>query len=61
MRHPNVGQDQFNNVVYFKVGIYNVDQRRINAVYFNVDVNNVRQSRHFHFRCHFQRRVLQRW
>ena len=27
------------------MGIYNIEQRRINAVYFNVDMNNVRQRR----------------
>ena len=32
----------WNNVVYVSVGIYNVEQRRINVVYFNVDLN-VRQ------------------
>ena len=25
------------------VGIYNIEQRRINVVYFNVDMNNVRE------------------
>ena len=34
-----------NNIVYLKVGIYNVEQRRINVAYFNVDVSNVRQRR----------------
>ena len=29
--------------MYFNVGIYNIEQRRINVVYFNVDMNNVRQ------------------
>ena len=28
------------------VGVYNVEQRRINVVYFNVDLNNVRPRRH---------------
>ena len=32
----------WNNVVYVSVGIYSVEQRRINVVYFNVDLN-VRQ------------------
>ena len=31
--------------MYFKFGIYNVEQRQINVVYFNVDMNNVRQRR----------------
>ena len=35
----------WNNVVYFNVGIYNVDLRWINVVYFKVDINNVRQRR----------------
>ena len=34
---------RWNNVVYFNVEMYNVEQRRINIVYFNVDINNVRQ------------------
>ena len=36
---------RWNNVVYFNVKIYNVEQRRINVVYFNVDMNNVGQRR----------------
>ena len=32
-------------VMNFNVGIYNIEQRRINVVYFNVDLNNVRQRR----------------
>ena len=31
--------------MYFNVGIFYVEQRRINVVYFNVDVSNVRQRR----------------
>ena len=31
--------------MYVNVGIYNVDQRRINIVYFNDDLNNVRKRR----------------
>ena len=31
--------------MYVNVGIYNVEQRRINVVYFNVALNNVRQRR----------------
>ena len=33
------------NVVYFNIGIYNVEKRRINVVYFNVVMNNVRQHK----------------
>ena len=33
----------WNNVVYFNVGIYNIEQRQINVEYFNADVSNVRQ------------------
>ena len=36
---------RWNNVVYFNVGIYNIEQCWINVVYFNVDINNVRQRR----------------
>ena len=46
----------WNNVVYFNVGIYNVELRLINVVYFNVDMNNVRQRRNnvviFHVEFH---------
>ena len=33
----------WSNIVYFNVGIYNVEQRQINYVHFNVDMNNIRQ------------------
>ena len=33
----------WNNVVYFNVGIHNVEQRWINVGYFNVGIYNVRQ------------------
>ena len=36
---------RWKNVVYFKVGIYNVEQHRNNVLRFNVDINNVRQRR----------------
>ena len=35
----------WNNVVYVKVEIYNVQQRWNNVIYFNVELNNVRQRR----------------
>ena len=35
----------WNNVLYFKVGICNVERRWINAVYINVDIYNVIQPR----------------
>ena len=34
-----------NNVTYFNVGIYNVEQRWINVVYFYVHMNNVGKCR----------------
>ena len=34
---------RLNNVAYFNVEIYNIQQRWNNAVYFNVELNNVRQ------------------
>ena len=36
---------RWNNAAFVKVGIYNVDQFRINAVCFNIDINNVRTRR----------------
>ena len=36
---------RWNNVVYFTVGIYNVEQCWIIVVYFNLDINNFRQRR----------------
>ena len=36
---------RWNNVVYFKDGIYNIKQCWINVAYFNADMNNVRQRR----------------
>ena len=36
---------RWSKFVYFNVGIYNVEQRRINVLYFNVAMNNVRQRR----------------
>ena len=33
----------WNNVVDVNIGIYNIEQRRINVVYFDVDLNNVRK------------------
>ena len=44
-RRGATSNQRWNNVVYFKVGIYNVEQRRISVVCFNVDMNNVRQRR----------------
>ena len=38
---------RWNNVVYFNVGIFNVEQRWINVVYFNVDMNNVETTLSF--------------
>ena len=47
---------RWNNVLYFNVGIYNVEERGNIVVYFNVNVNNVRQSRNnvvlFNFEFH---------
>ena len=34
---------RWSEVVYFNVGVYNIEQRRINAVYSNVGLNNFRQ------------------
>ena len=36
-------KQRWNNVVYGKIEIHNVEQRRIKVVHFNVDSNNVRQ------------------
>ena len=36
---------RWSNVVYFNVGIYNVEQNQINVLYFNIDVNIIRQRR----------------
>ena len=44
-RRGTTSNQPWNNVVYFNVGIYNVELRLINVVYFNVDMNNVRQRR----------------
>ena len=33
------------NILYFRVGINNVEQRQINVCYLNVDINNFRQRR----------------
>ena len=52
-RRGTTRNQRWNNV-YVNVGIYNVQQHRINVVYFKVEMNNVR-------RFHFQRRVSQRW
>ena len=40
-RRGTTSNQRWNNVAYFKVGIYSIEQRRINVVYFNVDMNNV--------------------
>ena len=45
-RRRTTSNQSWNNVVYVNVGIYNVEQCRINLFYFNVDLNNVRQRRH---------------
>ena len=45
LRRGTTSNQHWNNVVYFSVGIYHVEQRRKNVVYFNVDMNNVRQRR----------------
>ena len=42
-RRRTTSNQGWNNVEYANVGIYNVEQRRINDAYFNVDFNNVRQ------------------
>ena len=44
-RRGTTSNQQWNNVVYFNIEMYNVEQCRINVVYFNVDMNNVRQRR----------------
>ena len=44
-RRGATSNQRWNNVVYFNVGICNVEQRWINVVYFNVDIKNVRQRR----------------
>ena len=44
-RRGTMSNQRRNNVVYFNVEIYNVEQRRINVVYFSVDMNNLRQRR----------------
>ena len=44
-RRRTTSNQRWNNVVYFNVEMYNVEQRRINVVYFNVEMNNVRQRR----------------
>ena len=44
-RRGTTSNQRRNNIVYFNVGIYNVEQHPINVVYFNVDMNNVRQRR----------------
>ena len=44
-RRGATSNQRWSNVVYFNVGICNVEQRWINVVYFNVDINNVRQRR----------------
>ena len=61
-RRRAVSNQRWNNVVYVKVGICNVEQSRINFVYFYIDLNNVRQRRNnvvifnFDFRKVGQRR-----
>ena len=40
-----MSSQRWNNFVYFNLGVYNVEQRRINVVYFNFDMNIVRQRR----------------
>ena len=42
-RRRTTSNQRWNNVADVNVGIYNVDQRRINIVYFKDDLNNVRQ------------------
>ena len=42
-RRGTTSNQRWNDVVYFNVEIYNVEQRRINVVYFNADMSNVRQ------------------
>ena len=40
-----MSNQRWNNFVYVKVEIYNVEQRRINVFHFNIGFNNVRQRR----------------
>ena len=42
-RRRTTSNQRWKNVADVNVGIYNVDQRRINIVYFKDDLNNVRQ------------------
>ena len=42
-RRETKSNQRSNNVVYFNVGIYNVEQCQINVVYFNVGIYNVEQ------------------
>ena len=44
-RRGTTSNQSWSNIVYFNVGIYNVEQRQINFVHFNVDMNNIRQRR----------------
>ena len=37
-----MSNQSWNNVMYFNVEIYNIEQHEINVVYFNVDINNTR-------------------
>ena len=57
-RGRTTSNQNWNNVVYVNLGIYNVEQLRINFVYFNVDINNVTQWQN---KPHFQSRVSPRW
>ena len=42
-RRGTTKNQRWNNVVYFNVGIYSLEQCQINVAYFNVDVRNGRQ------------------
>ena len=42
LRRRTMSNQSWNNVMYFNVEIYNIEQHEINVVYFNVDINNTR-------------------
>ena len=44
-RRQTTSIQRWNIVVYLNVGIYNVEQRRINVVYLDIALNNFRQRR----------------
>ena len=44
-RRGTTSNKHWNNVVYFSIGMYNVEQIRTHFVYFNADMNNIRLPR----------------